>query len=250
MITPVQDFSRKTGVALTADITKLNGFDFYGINLLDERLKKQLSETVETYLAIPVDSLLHGFRERYGLSAPGVSLGGWYGDDIFNAFGQYLSGFARMYAATGDCRLIDRAEELLAQWAKTIEDDGFLFYSNKIPKATHYFYDKMVGGLCDIYRMTGNPLAVKCMRKITEWAVRNLDRANPYGKNSMHSPTEWYTLSENLLIAYSLMGEDEYLKFANVFLYHEFYEFFLKNDFEGMMDAGDDCTTRDRKSVV
>ena len=244
MLTPVQDSKRKKAVIQVANVGKISGLDFYGVELLDNRLEKQFSKMLETYLSIPIDSLLHGFRTRYGIDAPGKSIDGWYGDDIFNAFGQYLQGFARMYAATGNTLAIDRAVELMTHWSKTIEDDGYFFHSNKIPKATHYFYDKMMGGLCDIYRMTGNPLAVECMKKITKWAVKNLDTTNPYGQNALHSPTEWYTLSENLYIAYTLTGDEEYRKFGDVFLYHDYYNFFLCKDFNGLMDAGDNCSVK------
>ncbi|WP_207660874.1 hypothetical protein, partial [Eisenbergiella massiliensis] len=66
-------------------------------------------ETIETYLAIPNDSLLQIFRKTAGLDAPGESLMGWYGNgaSTFGAstFGQKLGAFAKLYAVTGDYRL-------------------------------------------------------------------------------------------------------------------------------------------------
>lgn len=57
-----------------------------------------------TYYNISDDSLLH----VSALSAPGKSLDGWYGNDIFHTFGQYLSGFVRMYEATGDTQVLKK----------------------------------------------------------------------------------------------------------------------------------------------
>jgi hypothetical protein len=75
--------------------------------------------------------LLYGFRQRAGLPSPGVGLDGWYGADLFNAFGQYLAGIARMAKATNDTALRDEAVFLMHEWAKTIEPDGYFFYSRK-----------------------------------------------------------------------------------------------------------------------
>ena len=222
----------------------MKAFDFNGVSITDRRLLDQFNETLRTYCAIPNDSLLYGFRKRAGLAAPGESLNGWYGDDIFNTFGQYLSGYSRMYAASKDPVLLYKLDELLEGWAETIEPDGFCFYSNRNTKATHYFIDKMVGGLIDIYRYTGKERALECLSRITDWAADRLDRSNPYAKNSMHSPTEWYTLSENFYTAYEITGDRKYKEMGDTFLYDEYFKYFLDADFNGLMKAGEESTTR------
>lgn len=225
-------------------IEKMEAFDFSSVTITDSRLLNQFGSTLLTYLEIPNDSLLYGFRKRAGMDAPGKSLEGWYGDDIFNTFGQYLSGFARMYAVSKDPELLCKLEELLEGWAETIDQDGFCFYSNRNPKATHYFIDKMVGALVDIYRYTGKERALDCLSRITDWAAARLDRSNPYAKNSMHSPTEWYTLSENFYSAFEITGDTKYKEMGDVFLYDEYYQHYLEEDFEGLMKAGEESTTR------
>jgi uncharacterized protein len=92
---------------------KLELFDYSGVSLLNSRFKSQHQSGRDLFFSIPNDNLLLGFRQRAGLPAPGSPLIGWYGGrwaddshttvrdpDIFNAFGQYISGMARMYKAT------------------------------------------------------------------------------------------------------------------------------------------------------
>ncbi len=117
------------------------------------------------------------------LPSPGAELGGWYSRDFFNIFGQILSALARMYAATGDPACREKLDHLIAEWSKTIEPDGFFYYTRK-PNAPHYTYEKMVGGLVDAYRYGGNAEALQYLNRITEWAMKNLSRARPYSFNS------------------------------------------------------------------
>src|SRR3989304_3264090 len=78
----------------------LQPLDYRGRRVLESRWLKQYQAARDLFYKLPDDNLLKGFRERAGLPAPGVSLGGWYGQDAFNIFPQWLSGMARMSAAT------------------------------------------------------------------------------------------------------------------------------------------------------
>ena len=130
-------------------------FDYRGVTLGPGPLKAQVDEVRQFYLAIPDDDLLKGFRARAGRPAPGNDLGGWYSSDTFLVFGQILSGLARLHAGTGDPACRDKANRLVAEWAKCIEPDGY-FYASRKPNAPHYIYDKMLWGLLDDYLYCGN----------------------------------------------------------------------------------------------
>jgi DUF1680 family protein len=196
----------------------LEPFDYRGVTLEDGSLKRQFDETRDYYLHIPNDDLLKGFRARAGLAAPGVDLGGWYTTDTFHIFGQILSGLARMYAATGDPACLDKVETLVREWGKCIAPDGYFYFSNA-PNARHYIYDKMVGGLVDAILYCHSAEAPGCLSRITDWAVKNLDRTRPYGGDS----AEWYTLSENLYRAYLATGDAKYRDFAQMWEYTEYW---------------------------
>ena len=98
-----------------------------------------------------------------------------------------------------------RVEALLQGWAECIAADGYFYYSAK-PNAPHYIYDKMVGGLSDMRLFSASKpgSGIGHLRRITDWAVKNLERSQPHGR---FGGTEWYTLSENLYRAYLATGD-------------------------------------------
>jgi hypothetical protein len=204
----------------------LQPMDYKGVTLEDGFLKHQLEGVKTFYLSIDDNDLLRGFRRRAGKPAPGKELEGWYSDDLFHIFGQVISGLSRLYAATGDTNCRDKANYLVAEWAQCIAPDGFFFYSDK-PKSPHYTYDKMVGGLVDAHLYAHNPYALQHLHKITEWAVKNLDRSRPCPTERNGNADEWYTLSENLYRAYLASGESRpiYREFAKVWEYTDYWTF-------------------------
>jgi DUF1680 family protein len=203
---------------------QLDNFNYRGVTLDGGRMRMQLDEVRDDYLRIPNDDLLKGFRQRAGLPAPGNDLGGWYSGDVFSVFGQIVSGLARVYAATGDPACRAKADTLVAEWAKCIAPDGYFYYSTK-PNAPHYVYDKMVGGLVDDYLYCGNKDALRHLSRITDWAVKNLDRSKP-----LPDGCEWYTLSENLYRAYLATGDEKYRDFAAFWEYPQYWDFYARGE--------------------
>ena len=102
----------------------LEPFDYQGVRLLDGMLKAQYDRTRDYYYAIPNDDILKGFRERAGLAAPGQAMGGWAQESTSGVFGQWLSGMARMYKATGDTQMKDKAAALMNGWGEAFRKDG------------------------------------------------------------------------------------------------------------------------------
>ncbi len=219
------------------NIKKLESFNYSNVTLKKSFLNTQFKQAKEFYCNIPNDSLLYGFRKQTGKKAPGISLGGWYGADFFNNFGQFLSAFSRFYCITKDIRILEKVNYLMYEWADTMEEDGFFFYSNN-PNAFHYGYDKTAQGLIDIYEFTGNEDSLKYLSKITDWAEKNLDKTNVYAHNSGSGSTEWYTIPENLYRAYMMTGEERYKRFGDSFLYNDYYKYYFENDFKNLMKAG------------
>ena len=108
-----------------------------------------------------------------------------------------------------------------------IDQDGYFFYSRK-PNAPHYIYDKMVGGLVDMYLYAGSKDALKALARITDWAIAHLDRRNIYAFNAGEGPTEWYTLSENLYRAFLATGDSRYRDFAKVWEYTAYWDLYAQ----------------------
>jgi uncharacterized protein len=219
---PSQSASPKWAVELKGK-RLLENFDFHGVTLDAGPLRKQVDEAREDYLRIPNDDLLEGFRQRAGLPAPGQDLGGWYSGDVFHVFGQIISGLSRLYAATGDPACREKVNTLVAEWSKCIAPDGYFFYSTK-PNAPHYIYDKLVGGLVDAHIYCGTREALPALSRITDWAIKHLERSRKIADNS----TEWYTLSENLYRAYLATGDEKFRDFAQVWEYSEYWNIYLR----------------------
>ncbi|MGA2327693.1 MAG: beta-L-arabinofuranosidase domain-containing protein [Bryobacteraceae bacterium] len=219
----------------------LESFNYSGVRLLDGALRKQFLAAREVFFNIPNDDLLKGFRARAGTPDPGHDMIGWYaGDrsvhypsrwcygDFYNAFGQYLSGMARISKAGQDSELLAKATRLMREWGKTVEQDGFFYYSRN-PHTPHYVYEKTICGLVDLYEYGGVRDALPLLDKITDWATRNLDRSRRLplqGVNWNANGQEWYTLPENLYRAYQLTGELKYKTFGDVWRYPHYWGMF------------------------
>ena len=188
-------------------------------------LARQFEEVCEYYLRIPNDDLLKPYRQRAGIDAPGADMGGCYVGH--NPFGQFLSGFARMYAATGDAAYKDKAIALMEGWAECIAPDGF-FFAEKDPQLIPYYYEKMVGGLVDVYAYCDDPRALQHLSRITDWAESHISRVRLYANPVTNDGGEWYTLSENLYRAYLLTGNKRYEDFARVWEYRDYWNFFAE----------------------
>ena len=197
----------------------LSRFDYRDVRLTGGDLKRQIDEVAAQYLAIPNDDLLKGFRQRAGLPAPGADLGGWYTAGTFHPFGQYLSGLARLHAATGNHALRVKLIALIDGWAETIAPDGFFFYAHK-PHAAHYVYEKIQAGLLDAHLFANYPKALDHMKTITIWAQKHLPTDRAYAQTG----SEWYTLSENLFRAYEATGDNLYRDFAEFWEYTRWWD--------------------------
>ncbi len=201
---------------------KIYAFNYQGVELLPSRQMSQFLQVSDFYMRLRPNDLLRGFRLKDKDWAPGKDLGGAYSERPLS-FGQWLAGFARIYRATSDDTVKDRAIYLMDEWGKTISQDGS--YGYRQGEGGHYDYDKFVGGLVDMYEFTGSEQALVYLDKITSWAENNLDRSNEYAL-----PTEWYTLSENLYRAYELTGKQRYYNFAKTWEYEEYWDAFARNE--------------------
>ena len=203
---------------------QIEAFDYQGVKLRDSRWRDQVHVARDYYLGVSNDDILQGFRAQAGLPAPGKPLGGWCAKDSQTVFGQWLSGMSRMYRATGDEALRDKASYLLAEWAKTVRPDGDC-------GMRHYSFDKMVCGLVDLKLYADHPDAVPLLEKTTDWASRTFEHENMIvvpSHNTMYygKPQEWYTLSENQFRAYQLTGNPKFKNFAEIWLYHQYWNKF------------------------
>ncbi len=206
-------------------VPRLEPFDYQGVRLRPSRWQRQVQAGRDFYLGISDDDILHGFRAAAGFPAPGRPLGGWCGKDSSTVFGQWLSGMARMYRATGDTAMRDKALGLVAGWIRTIRPDGDT-------GMRHYPFDKVVCGLVDLQKYAGYREAGAVLERLTAFAVKNFERMQKPLADPSHNqhyyglPQEWYTLSENLYRAYRLTGNPVFRTFGDEWLYHAYWSKF------------------------
>jgi DUF1680 family protein len=221
---------------------KLQAFNYSGVTLADSRLKAQFTATRNFYFNISNDDILRGFRQGAGLPAPGAEMGGWAATDTGGIFGQWLSGMARIYKATGDTEMRDKAVYLMTEWGKVFAAGGKP--SARASAASHYLFDKTACGLIDLQLYAGNKEAGELLDRLGDWGIKNLNRtkqppdvilnpsltkpSNIAGPRS--TGTEWYTLSENLYRAYELTGDEKYRTFGDVWHYPQYWSKFTSPD--------------------
>ena len=202
----------------------IHTFNYDGVRLGRSRWNDQFTRARDFYFNVSNDNILCGFRAAAGLSAPGKTLGGWCQRDSATVFGQWLSGMSRMYRATGDTAIRDKAVYLMTEFAKTVGADGNC-------RMGPYPFEKLSCGLTDMHEYANQPDAMPLLAKLTDYAAKTFDRtrtpANPEPWE-MHSgkPLEWYTLPENQYRAYLLTGNSEFKDFADVWLYHSYWNKF------------------------
>jgi len=202
---------------------KIEPFDYRGVRLRESRWQKQFRAAHDFWLALSEDDILHGYRAAAGLPAPGKTLGGWCARDSNTVFGQWLSAMARMYRATGDRAMRDKAIRLFTGWTKTVKPDGDC-------GMRHYPFDKLVCGLVDLKLYADFPEAIPMLEKIVDWGSKNLSRENVPAapQRGLYSgrASEWYTLAENLYRAFQATGNGKFKDFADVWLYHSYWNKF------------------------
>ena len=219
--------------------TRLEQFDYSEVRLLDGPMLEQFRANHAYFLALNDDSLLQPFRQKAGLPAPGEPMGGWYswskdfdppknmtGYVPGHTFGQYMSGLARAYAATGDDATQQKISGLVRGYAAAITPKFYEGYP--LPA---YTSDKTACGLIDAHRFAHDPEALAVLAHATDAVLpflppKALNReemaARPH-PNIAYTWDESYTLPENFFLAYQSSGDTRYLALAKRFLQDDTY---------------------------
>ncbi len=203
----------------------LKSFEYGSVRLMPSLWKGQRDRTIELYLSIDVENLLQKHLRHIGMKTEGYNgLPGWGSDP-----GQVLGAYSKMYCVTGDHRLKMKAIELFERYAELADEHpGILTYGT-------YEFDKMIGGMLDLYEYMGYRKAEKYIRLLNKRAVETFDRSIPRDglqDHRMKGQIEWYTLPEQLFRAYQLFGDEEYLEHANAWLYDYMWNKVLNHDFK------------------
>ncbi len=233
--------SRSAFAAIARDpaiASPLIRFAYGDVELLDGPLRQQFQTNHAFYMALDEDMLLKPYRLRAGLPAPGDDMGGWYdwSNDFTlqnmhgfcpgHTFGQYLSGLARDYAATGSSTTQQKVQRLVRGYAAAISPH--FYEGNRFPA---YIYDKISIGLIDAHEFAADGMAFKALDATIDAALphlpsKALSRAEQYARPHTDESWSWdepYTLAENLFLAYQLGAGSRYRDLAIRFLADDWY---------------------------
>ncbi len=181
------------------------------VMLEESHWKEQRKTLLDTYLSIDTGEYLHYFRKLAQMDDDYDGLVGWYGRNA-STFGQILSALARLSKATGEKRVADKAMELIEGWAACAKVSQVLYDVNG-----SYEYDKLMGGMVDLYLYMDYTPALDYMEALTLSAMARFSGDIPRDgriREGMEGLIEWYTLPEHLYRAYEITGNSIYKTFA------------------------------------
>jgi hypothetical protein len=221
-------------------LPKLSQLGYADVTLLEGPLRTQFDRNHAFYRSLDEDALLKPFRQRAGLPAPGEDMGGWYSwaplSDIDarpnngfapgHSFGQYVSGLARSYAATGDTATQQKVHRLVSGLAPAITPH--FWDDNRFPA---YTYDKISVGMIDAHEFAADPMAFKALDAALDSAMdhlppRGLSRAEQAARPHRDESFSWdepYTLTENFFLAWQRGAGNRYRDLAIRFLADDWY---------------------------
>jgi uncharacterized protein len=190
----------------------LREFAYGDVELTGGPLKSQYDFIHAHYLGLDNDRLLKVYRQHAGLPAPGLDMGGWYGEGGFipgHSLGQYISGLARLGRGCGDAACHRKVTELIDGFAAALTANPNPYAGPGAQQVwPAYVLDKHIVGLLDAYRLSG----VESARSLIAPVVRGaLPFISPASRDRVGVKTppydETYILPENLFAAARLNGE-------------------------------------------
>lgn len=216
---PAAALAQAAGVAALKGEEVMHEFPYGAVKLTGGRIKRHFDHIHAHYLALDNDRVLKVFRENAGLPAPGPDMGGWYDEDGFVpglTIGQYISGLARLGAATGDKAAHAKVAALVDGWGETMVKASNPYAGPNAQKQwAAYVMDKYVVGLVDAYRLSGVeqaktllPIVIeKCRPYISPVSRDRIGKKDP-------PYDETYVISENLFHVADITGDEKYRRMA------------------------------------
>ncbi len=211
-------------------------FPLSQVRLLDSPFRDAMLRDQQYLLSLDADRLLRNFRVNVGLPTDAKPYGGWEAPDCQlrgHAVGHYLSACSMMYASTGDPRLKQRVDYLVAGLAECQSNspaagfhEGYLsaFPETMIDQleqgkpvwAPWYTLHKIMAGLLDANQYCGNAQALAVLTNMANWAKSRVDRLTPQQMQQTLN-TEQGGMTEVLANLYGATGNPNYLQLAEAF---------------------------------
>lgn len=202
----------------------IKSFTYGNVSLQDSLWKRQRDYVIELYLSLSNGDILKSSMRRAGIDSNYNGLPGWGG-----TLGQMLGSYAKLYCVTGDYRLKAKTVSLFEEWAALADEHPELYHQGT------YSYDKMIGGMLDMYEYMGYEPVKEYISRLTDQSIEDLDRSidrDGLQDHRMKGQIEWYTLPENVYRAYQLFGDEKYKEHASACHYDYMWNKVLNHDFK------------------
>ena len=211
-------------------------FPLRDVRLLAGPFQEAQQRGLQALLRLDPERLLHSFRLNAGLPSAARPYGGWEKPDVElrgHTLGHYLSACALLYEATGDSRLRQRALAVVSELAVVQEalakrgaTPGYLsaFPESLIDRvearqpvwAPYYTLHKVMAGLLDVYRTTGEQQALEVASRMADWLAARAARLDDRRWQAMLE-TEFGGMQESLTELHAATGRAEHLRLARLF---------------------------------
>ncbi|MFI2413654.1 beta-L-arabinofuranosidase domain-containing protein [Streptomyces sp. NPDC018947] len=230
------------GPAAAAVRPALDPFPLSAVRLLESPFLANMRRTCAYLRYVDPDRLLHTFRLNVGLPSTAEPCGGWEAPDVLlrgHSTGHLLSALAQAHANTGDDAYAEKARHLVAALAEcqahapaagyrpgylsAFPEDVFdRLEAGGKPWAPYYTLHKIMAGLLDQYRLSGDEQAMTVLTGMAAWAD---SRTAPLSHDRMQSllGVEFGGMNEVLTNLYLETGDPAHLRTARRFDHEELY---------------------------
>ncbi|MFD7811962.1 beta-L-arabinofuranosidase domain-containing protein [Streptomyces sp. NPDC059785] len=232
----------RPAVDRTGAAPALAAFDLSEVRLLESPFLANMRRTCAYLLFVDADRLLHTFRLNAGLPSPAEPCGGWEAPDVQlrgHTTGHLLSALAQAHANTGDSAYADKGRALvaaLAECQRAAQDAGFTRgYLSAFPEsvfeqleaggkpwAPYYTLHKIMAGLLDQYRLSGNRQALHVLEEMAAWADARTAQLSHERMQSVLK-VEFGGMNDVLTRLYQETGDPAHLRTARRFDHEELY---------------------------
>ncbi len=221
-------------------VAQILPFQLDQIEILEGPFKNAEQRNKEYLLALDADRLLAPYYKNAGLQPKAENYGNWENTGLDgHTGGHYVSALAMMYAATGDKQIKERFDYVLQELDKCQKASGNGLLTGVLNgkqifeeigqgqiKATSfglngawvplYNQHKLFAGLKDGYSIGGSELSKELFIRLSEWFYE-LTKNLTDDQIQEILQAEHGGMNEVLLDAYTITGEQKYLKLAYSF---------------------------------
>lgn len=232
----------------TEYIKNISDYDLWNVAVTDSYLTNAEEKDIEYLLNLDADRLLAGFRETAGLDMKGKTrYGGGWEDALIggHTMGHYLTAMAQAVAELPDndtrkAQVEEKLNYIITELEKCQNQTGtgFIFGARILDEnnielqfdnvekgladitreawVPWYTMHKVLAGLIDTYKYTGNETALSVAKKLGDWVYARVLKWDTATQNKVLA-IEYGGMNDCLYELYAVTGEDKYAEAAHKF---------------------------------